>query len=263
MWKKGHIPWNYKDLTGERFGKLVVVGRGDNFRTSIGWECKCDCGNDTTVATISLQKGATKSCGCLRRAKGKNRTKRKLNIDKFNLTQKDLRKLLRYNQFSGIFRWRYKKGRQKKWSIAGSYCKHSGYHTIRINGFLYKSHVLAWLYMKSYFPIDKIDHKDRDRQNTKWNNLRLVNDVCNCRNMGIKVSNTSGVKGVYFSKRRHKWIARITIAYKGLYLGGFVNKRDAVLARWRGEIKYGFTDCYTNSSAYLYLKEKGLINDTK
>ena len=53
------------DLTGQRFGKLVVVSLSDvrkgNRRV---WRCQCSCGNYTDVITKSLTSGNTKSCGC-------------------------------------------------------------------------------------------------------------------------------------------------------------------------------------------------------
>lgn len=58
----------YKDLTGQRFGRLVVLHEGErNHRNSIRWLCKCDCGNETQVTTHRLNKGQTQSCGCLNR----------------------------------------------------------------------------------------------------------------------------------------------------------------------------------------------------
>jgi 5-methylcytosine-specific restriction endonuclease McrA len=57
-----------KDLTGQKFGKLTVVGPTDK-RTNKGnivWECVCDCGNITYVKTPDLNRGETRSCGCLR-----------------------------------------------------------------------------------------------------------------------------------------------------------------------------------------------------
>jgi hypothetical protein len=258
--RKSPKPWNYKDLTGKRIGILTVIKPSSEKRNNtVMWECICDCGNKTVVRSLSLHQGQTKSCGCLRNASGKERTQRKFNRDKLNLTQEDLKKQLYYNPFSGIFRWRVKKGCINKWDYAGSYCKYSGYHTIRVNGFLYKAYVLAWLYMKGYFTEEKIDHIDRDRQNTKWNNLRLVNDICNVRNSNIRYNNTSGVTGV--QKKGKKWIANITISYKSLNLGVFKNFNDAVMARWRAEQKYGFLNCNTTSSSYLYLKEKGVIKN--
>lgn len=55
------------DLTGQRFGKLVVVKESPERKSGrIYWECKCDCGNIILVKGLSLKNGDTKSCGCLR-----------------------------------------------------------------------------------------------------------------------------------------------------------------------------------------------------
>jgi len=57
------------DLTGKRFGKLIVVKPTDK-RTSNGgvvWLTKCDCGELHHVSKEHLENGATSSCGCLRR----------------------------------------------------------------------------------------------------------------------------------------------------------------------------------------------------
>ena len=55
-----------KDLSGQRFGKLIVlrpVGRDKGGR--ILWLCRCDCGNETVVLGGHLRSGHTRSCGCL------------------------------------------------------------------------------------------------------------------------------------------------------------------------------------------------------
>lgn len=67
-----------KDLSGMRFGKLVVKGReGYHFYPSgqktIMWFCECDCGRTVSVAGDSLRKGNTASCGCLKQAKDRQR----------------------------------------------------------------------------------------------------------------------------------------------------------------------------------------------
>lgn len=57
------------DLTGQRFGRLVVI-RDSGERTNskrIIWECKCDCGEISFVNLGALRSGNTKSCGCLRK----------------------------------------------------------------------------------------------------------------------------------------------------------------------------------------------------
>jgi hypothetical protein len=56
------------DLTGERFGRLVAVGSTDERSdTHCVWLCHCDCGELTYVPATRLQRGGTRSCGCLAR----------------------------------------------------------------------------------------------------------------------------------------------------------------------------------------------------
>lgn len=58
-----------KDITGQRFGKLVVLeDSGKRQGYAVMWKCRCDCGNITYATGSTLKKGNTKSCGCLRRA---------------------------------------------------------------------------------------------------------------------------------------------------------------------------------------------------
>ncbi len=54
------------DITGQRFGRLVVVRRGDTSSDGKAmWVCLCDCGEVTEVRSYQLRSGITKSCGCL------------------------------------------------------------------------------------------------------------------------------------------------------------------------------------------------------
>lgn len=57
-----------KDLTGQRFARLVVDRRDENAASgNARWLCRCDCGESIVVAGNSLRSGNTRSCGCLRR----------------------------------------------------------------------------------------------------------------------------------------------------------------------------------------------------
>ena len=59
-----------KDLTGQRFGRLVAVRLTDERRNNkVIWECKCDCGNVVNVKSTLLIRGNTSSCGCLHKEK--------------------------------------------------------------------------------------------------------------------------------------------------------------------------------------------------
>ena len=57
-----------KDLTGQRFGRLTVVGVYDKTESGVTrWKCKCDCGNVIPVlkSTLLRDNGTIKSCGCV------------------------------------------------------------------------------------------------------------------------------------------------------------------------------------------------------
>lgn len=61
-----------KDITGQRFGRLVAIGPEKMVLYACGqrlifWRCKCDCGNEKTVALGKLSNGNTSSCGCFQR----------------------------------------------------------------------------------------------------------------------------------------------------------------------------------------------------
>lgn len=56
-----------KDLTGQRFGKLTVVGpTAERKQGYIVWECRCDCGSTVFARTDKLRLGIVTSCGCER-----------------------------------------------------------------------------------------------------------------------------------------------------------------------------------------------------
>jgi len=68
---------NYKDLSGEKFGKLLCLEKGEGRKhtngVSVTWKCVCDCGHEVEVLAGQLSSGRTRSCGCLRREKTKER----------------------------------------------------------------------------------------------------------------------------------------------------------------------------------------------
>lgn len=55
-----------KNLIGQRFGRLTVIAQTKCSKNgNARWLCKCDCGNTKDIASESLKRGHTKSCGCL------------------------------------------------------------------------------------------------------------------------------------------------------------------------------------------------------
>lgn len=58
----------FKDITGQRFGRLEVLYRDTNDGEGrVVWMCRCDCGVQKRVTSSHLKKGNTLSCGCWRR----------------------------------------------------------------------------------------------------------------------------------------------------------------------------------------------------
>ena len=61
-----------RDLTGQRYGRLVVLARVEDMIASSGrkyrrWLCQCDCGETTVVYGSGVRAGTVRSCGCLAR----------------------------------------------------------------------------------------------------------------------------------------------------------------------------------------------------
>lgn len=69
------------ELAGQKFGRLLVVGRDDADVGDRGgrWICACDCGARTTACGRDLKSGGTKSCGCLVRDRNRQ-TKKKVSV---------------------------------------------------------------------------------------------------------------------------------------------------------------------------------------
>jgi len=55
-------PHNFKDIAGERFGKITAI----NYIGKRHWQCECDCGTTLSIRIDHLIRAETLSCGCLR-----------------------------------------------------------------------------------------------------------------------------------------------------------------------------------------------------
>jgi hypothetical protein len=139
------------------------------------------------------------------------------------LTQEELKKHLHYDPLTGIFTWiKVNSLRVKIGQIAGSIQK-IGYVIIGVNGIRYYAHRLACLYMTGEFPNKVIDHKDENKSNNKWENLRQCSQSQNMLNRGRQLNNKSGFKGVHEDARKVKtrWIAKCKIKGIVYNLGGY------------------------------------------
>jgi len=127
-------------------------------------------------------------------------------VHQMSLTAKRLRELLHYNPQTGIFVW-LDKQRAKK-STAGR-LRAGGYVDIKVDYISYSGHALAWLYVTGKWPHQQIDHIDTVKFHNWWSNLRLATPSQQQANTKLRPNNTSGYKGVYWSKQAQRWMARV------------------------------------------------------
>jgi HNH endonuclease len=131
----------------------------------------------------------------------------------------ELRRMLDYDPEAGVLRWRYRPERQQKWNtkwvgkIAG-FDSCVGSRQVCIDNRKYYEHRVIWCWMTGHWPTNQIDHKDTDPHNNRWTNLREATGSQNMANQGLRSTNTSGIKGVSWSKREKKWVAMITKEHK-------------------------------------------------
>ena len=70
----------FKDITGNRYGRLVAIKPISKIPGKYHWECQCDCGNTCIVNGAYLRNGKTKSCGCLKEEVLKNGANRNASL---------------------------------------------------------------------------------------------------------------------------------------------------------------------------------------
>jgi len=116
-------------------------------------------------------------------------------------------------------------------TFAGNLHAASGYYRVRIDGMLYRLHRIVWVYHNGDIPSGKfVDHIDGDKSNNRIENLRLANYSQNQHNRKLCSTNTSGVKGVYWDKKKKKWRGRLEAMGKKIHVGYFDTLEEAEAA---------------------------------
>ena len=160
------------------------------------------------------------------------------------LTQERVKELFDYDPETGVLIWIKKSAPQansvKIGMVAGFISKISGYRTICYNHKTYQASRIIFLYMTGKFPENCIDHINGIKTDNRWVNLRDVTVTENDRNKRINKNNTSGTTGVYFRKARNTWFAAICHESKLITIKSFKNKEDAIKARKKAEVMYGY-----------------------
>lgn len=139
------------------------------------------------------------------------------------------------------------------WQPAGNWLKnkHSPFYRleIQINKVRFLAHRLA-IVMSGSDPDCligmEVDHIDGNSENNKISNLRVVSKRQNATNRFDTGRNKNGHTGIKRSKREKKWVARIGFCGKTISLGYFDDIEDAIAARERAKLAYGYTKRHGN-----------------
>lgn len=161
-----------------------------------------------------------------------------------NFTKDELLERLDYCPETGVFRWKMRVrsfgGGKMPGDAAGS--KKDGYCQIKLFGRFYRAHHLAWLAITGEWPATNldIDHKNRDRSDNSWSNLRLATRGQNNFNRDVRKIAKSGHRGVIRepgskSKPDGRWSARIKLDGEVRHIGTYSTLEEAIAARKEAE----------------------------
>jgi hypothetical protein len=147
-----------------------------------------------------------------------------------NFSADYLRSILDYDPWNGMFTWKVNFRQPCYFDInkkAGCKNNITGYLQVGIHKKIYLLHLLSWYYMFGEWPLQDIDHKNRIRDDNRFENLRLITKSTNAVNSIKQKNRTSNYKGVYWNKQKNKWQAQIMKNYKQYYLGSFDDPIEA------------------------------------
>lgn len=174
----------------------------------------------------------------------------------------DLRTVVEYDELTGVFIWlnrppnQFKtEGAFKTWNKKHALNEinnpdQAGYLYLNIGGERHPLHRLAW-YISTGEKVDLIDHINGNKSDNRITNLRPATLTENNRHQGLKKSNTSGFKGVCFSKQKGKWLAQIRTDEGRESIGFFSSKIDAARAYDKAAINYHGAFAKTNKTMGL------------
>ena len=214
-----------EDLTGKRFGKLVVLERAENHYYPKGgscvmWKCQCDCGGIKIANGQKLKNGTIRSCGCLINA---------ITPNKYDLSHEDYGIGYDSNGKTFLFdKEDYDLVKTRHWFVSKT----------RVTASLHNKPISLHHFILGEEYKDKlIDHKNHDFTDNRKSNLRVADKQTNGINRPANKNNKLGVKGVFFDNRVNKYIARIYKNGKTYWIGSYCTLEEAKQARVQKEIE--------------------------
>ena len=207
-----------KDLTGQPFGRLVVIREaGKTKDRHICWECECECGNIKIISGQSLRSKLTLSCGCLKAEKAR-----------IAHTTHGMYGTPEHVSWIGMLR-RCRNKNDAAWEDYGG----RGI-TVCPRWFKFEAFIEDMGERPKGLTIERIDNDlGYYKENCKWATRKEQS-----RNQRVRKTSETGEKGVRFCKRSNKYQARIWDGYKRVSLGYFTDLEKAKIAREEGELKY-------------------------
>jgi HNH endonuclease len=159
-----------------------------------------------------------------------------------------LQESILYNPETGVLVWRHRPvnsahdktfNTQFSGNEVGTISR-LGYRVLSHKGKVFLGHRVAWAVHYGEIPNGEIDHINGNRKDNRISNLRDVSKKENTRNKGKLRNNTSGFTGVSKNALTGKWISYIKVNGKQIKIGSYAKLEDAVKAREKAQIKFGF-----------------------
>lgn len=151
----------------------------------------------------------------------------------------------RYDPETGHLWWKTRRKRRRFDEPAGKLDCSTGYLKVTLDYAHYYAHrLIVKMVTGDDLTESQVDHKNLQRGDNRWENLRVATVSQNRCNVGLRKNNTSGAKGVTKSPKSDRWVAHIQINKKTRHLGTFDTVAEAAeaLAAVRNELHREFAN---------------------
>lgn len=121
-----------------------------------------------------------------------------------------------------------------------------GYHRIclRKNNDTYIHRLVATAFCENENKYEYVDHRDHNKTNNHYTNLRWVSRSQNMQNVRKREGTSSRYIGIDYNQRDKCWRARISVNEKSIHLGSFKTEEEAKIARRTAIIHHNLQDFY-------------------
>ncbi len=148
------------------------------------------------------------------------------------ITRERLDQLIEFDPAVGGFLRKRRVGKSGgKWRCGAraGYLNKSGYRIICLDYKDYFEHNLVWFIFHGEWPSAglEVDHRNRVKSDNQPDNLRLATRAQNNVNAKIRVTNKTGVKGVYFDKAKRRFAVQMRFNGKIHCLGRYKELSEA------------------------------------